>query len=383
MKIAFIGQKGIPATFGGVEYHVDRLSRSLAAQGHEVFVYVRPWYSGKKQKDYQGVKLTAIPTLKTKHLDASVHSFLCSCHAVFQKMDIIHYHAIGPTAFSLLSRLAGKKVVSTIHRLDWATEKWGRFAKALLKLAEFLSVKIPHRTIVVSEELQQYIRKKYGKDTLWIPNGAELPETKPLRLVKDKYLLSPKGYLLFLGRLVPEKRVDWLIKAFQNLLRTSSKAANLKLVIAGGSSGTDEYVRKLRSMSRDYPNIIFTGFVWGEEKKELLSHALAFVLPSYLEGLPIALLEAKSYGLCCLASDIPAHREAIRHGQDGLLFRHSSLSDLGDKLGSLIDNPQRAEEMGKKAREEVGNRPTWQDVTLKVLEVYGQVLKDQDSIEGS
>jgi len=232
MKFAFIGQKGIPSSFGGVECHVDQVSRGLVRQGYGSVVYVRNWYTEKKLKNYEGVSLIHIPTIKTKHLDASVHSFLSSLHAVFKRSDIIHYHGIGPSFFSIIPRLFGKKILTTVHRLDWATEKWGKLAKFFLKVGEYVSIKIPHQTIVVSEEMKCYFKDKYNKEVIHIPNGVELSELSPIKLIKEKYNLMGRDYILFMGRLVPEKRVDWLIKSFLSLEMSSPAVKDIKLVIA-------------------------------------------------------------------------------------------------------------------------------------------------------
>ena len=375
MKIAFIGQKGFPATFGGVEYHVDALSRGLLDLGHEVDVYVRSWYTPKDIKNYRGIRLVHVPTIRTKHLDAFIHSFFCSIHSIFQKNDIIHYHAIGPSFFSCIPRLFGKKIVATVHRLDWQTEKWGKLAKIFLKIGEYISISVPYRTIVVSEELKHYFQSKYGKQTVHIPNGIDLPELRPPSLIIEKYGLTGKDYVLFMGRLVPEKRVDWLINAFQSLSSSSSQSGIVKLVIAGGSSATNKYVQKLKGLSQGNPRIVYTGFVTGFEKEELLSNALIFVLPSYLEGFPIALLEARGYGVCCLASNIPPHQEAIRDGVDGLLFDCHDFSDLTLKLRMIINDPLKRETIGKNAREQTRKRPNWIEVARQTEKVYRELVR--------
>jgi len=374
MKIAFIGQKGIPARFGGVEYHVDHLSRDLAGRGHQVSVYVRDWYTDRSLKYYQGVRLVHIPTLRTKHLDASIHSFLCSVHCLFTKTEIIHYQGIGPSFFSFIPKIFGRKVVSTVHRLDWATEKWGSAAKFFIKSGEWMAVHLSHRTITVSEALQGFIRTAHHKDAVFIPNGIQLSPSRPIRILKEKYGLSERQFILYLGRLVPEKRPDWLIQAFLELSRKSEAFRTLKLVIAGGSGGTDDYVRRLKKLGRENPDVIFSGYVWGEEKEELLSQALVFVLPSYLEGNPIALLEAKSYGLCCLASDIGPHQEVIQPGRDGQLFRSGDRRDLKAKLFDLVENPEEGKRLGKNAREDIRKRKTWEEVAEMTLNGYRDIL---------
>lgn len=374
MKIAFIGQKGIPVSFGGVEYHVDRLSRWLVKLGYSVDVYVRRWYTNKEIKFYDGVRLIHLPSLRTKHLDASTHSLFCSLHATLRNYDLIHYHAIGPSLFCFLPWLSGKKIVVTVHRLDWKTEKWGKMAKLFLKLGEYVSIKIPHRTIVVSKELKNFFLEKYGKETVLIPNGIDCPTIRNTNLINKKYGLKEGKYILFMGRLVPEKRVDWLMKAYQSLKNQDKEFEEIKLVIAGGPSGSGDYLKKLKRISRQDPSIIYTGFVSGKEKEELLSNALIFVLPSYLEGFPIALLEAKSYGLCCLVSDISPHREVVHDGIDGALFEAYNFLSLVHRLKELLINPQRVKEMGKKGKEEMKNRLDWDDVARKTHQVYQGII---------
>lgn len=375
MKIAFIGQKGIPAAGGGVEAHVDRLSRELARRGHHVRVYVRDWYTSKRLRGYDGVEIVHLPTIKTKHLDASVHSLLCSLHVLFWRPDIVHYHALGPSAFCPIPRLFGIRVVSTIHRLDWATEKWRKPAKLALRLAERISVKVPNRTIVVSEALREYVKEKYGKDVSFIPNGLDRPHFRPTLASQAARGITPGKYILYMGRLVPEKRPDWLIESFRRLKATPLLNDGLKLVIAGGSSETNHYVESLREMGRRNPDVVFTGHVLGRAKEELLSNALLFVLPSYLEGFPIALLEAQNYGLCIVASDIPAHREMVRDGKDGLLFRHDDPDDLTAKIRFLVEHPEEAEKLGREAGRVAAKKYSWRDVADRTAPVYEEARK--------
>lgn len=374
MKIAFIGQKGIPAIWGGVEYHVDRLSRGLVKRGHEVFVYARSWYTKKKIKEYEGVKLIYMPTIKTKHLDASLHSLLSSIHAISQKYEIIHYHAIGPSSFAFLPKLSGLKIVSTIHRLDWQAEKWGKLAKILMKIGEKIAIKIAEKVIVVSEDLWNYFYHKYGLKTVLIPNGIDEPKIREVDLINQKYNLRGRDYILFMGRLSPEKRVDWLISSFQELKKRNLKMRNIKLVIAGGESIATSYIKRLKKMSQDDPAIIFTGFVSGVEKEELLSNALIFVLPSQIEGLPIAVLEAKSYGQCCLASDIPPHKEVIKVNFDGLLFKSTDRNDLTEKLQMLIEDEEKIYLLREGALKEAKKRPSWSEMVEKVEQVYKNII---------
>lgn len=375
MKIAFIGQKGIPAASGGVEYHVDRLSRELARRGHDITVYVRSWYTPRTLTSLAGVRLVHLPTLRTKHLDAAGHSFLASWHAVRSGAEIIHYQAAGPAAFSVIPRLFGRKVVATIHRRDWEAEKWSGPARLLLRLAGAAAVRVPHRTIVVSGSMLAPRKGGNRRTFRIIPNGAEEPRPRPWAPIPGQPSLAPKKYLLFLGRLVPEKRADWLIRAFLRLGTAGGPIEGLSLVIAGGSSGTDAYVGRLKRLAGPDPRIVFTGPVRGEEKEVLLSHALLFVLPSALEGYPIALLEAQSYGLGCLASDIPPHREIIRDGETGVLFRRDDPADLEARLRDLLAKPPLAEELGARARRSAKLHPTWAEVAERTLAVYEEIRK--------
>lgn len=373
MKIAYIGQKGIPATFGGVDFHVEELSKRIVQRGHKVYVYVRNWYTDRNLREYQGVKLIHTSTMRTKHLDTFMHSLTSSLHSIFQDYDIIHYHALGPTIFSWLPKFFRGKVVVTVHGLDWQRGKWGSFAKAFLKFTERTATYIPDKTIVVSKAQKEYFESKYGRECIYIPNGVNIPQAKATSgIVKEKYDLNGEDYLLWMGRLTPEKRVDWLIKVFREI---KTKMPTLRLVIAGGSSATDEYVRGLEKLVGDDERIIFTGYVAGQEKEELFSNALLFVLPSYLEGLPIALLEAMSYRLPCLASDIPPHKEVISEGVDGFLFQSNNFSNLVEKLKDLLRSPNGRKYIGENAKRKVKREYNWDKVVRKTEEVYEEVLK--------
>jgi len=373
VKIAYIGQKGIPATFGGVDFHVEELSKRIVQREHKVYVYVRNWYTDRNLREYQGVKLIHTSTMRTKHLDTFMHSLTSSLHSIFQDYDIIHYHALGPTIFSWLPKFLRSKVVVTVHGLDWQRGKWGRFAKAFLKFTERTATYVPNKTIVVSKAQKEYFESKYGRECIYIPNGVNIPQAKPTSgIVKEKYDLNGEDYLLWMGRLTPEKRVDWLIKVFREI---KTKMPTLRLVIAGGSSATDEYVRGLEKLAGDDERIIFTGYVAGQEKEELFSNALLFVLPSYLEGLPIALLEAMSYRLPCLASDIPPHKEVISEGVDGFLFQSNNFSNFVEELKELLRNSNGRKHIGENAKRKVKREYNWDKVVRKTEEVYEEVLK--------
>jgi len=367
LKIAFVGQKGIPAHFGGIEFHVDELSRRLVRRGHRVFTYVRSWYTPRNLADYEGVQLLHTPTIRTKHLDAAFHSFASSLHALTQDYDIVHYHALGPSFFAWIPRLRGRKVVVTVHGLDWQRPKWGKGARAFLKMTERSAIFLPQATIAVSRSLQSYFENKYGRTVHYIPNGVNvLPPSLPRQITED-YGLEGKDYLLYLGRLVPEKRVDWLIRAF---CKTSSP---LRLVIAG--DGAKGYTQHLRQVARGDPRLLFTGTVGGQLKEELLSNALLYVTPSSMEGLPIALLEAMAHGQCCLVSDIPSHQEIIEPGRNGLLFEWNDYDQLVSSLEALLaQSGKYREALGEEARGKVREQYSWESVASATERLYCSLL---------
>ena len=369
MKIAFIGQKGIPATFGGIEYHVEALADRLVQRGHQVDVYVRDWYTPRKMTSYRGIRLLHTSTTRGKHLDAFVHSLTSSLDALFRGHDVIHYHALGPSFFSWIPRAFRRKTVVTVHRLDWQAGKWGRLAREFLRFCERSAVYGPALTIVVSESLQSYFQERFRKEVIVIPNGVNLPDVAPPDLITRKSGLRGGDYLLFLGRMEPEKRPDWVIRAFHQL---SPAHPDLKLVMAGG--GSERFYSRLRESARGSDRIFFPGFVVGREKDELFSNALLFLLPSYLEGFPIALLEAMSYSRACLASDIGPHREVIEDGVNGRLFSSESFPDLVTKLDLLLSRRDDLTRLGRSGFQEVRRRYNWEIIAQKTEDVYRRLF---------
>ena len=365
MKIAMIGQKGIPAESGGIEKHVEEIAKRLVRDGHEVTVYCRPHYSLYESNEYQGIKLIHKHSFNSKHLDAITHTLICSLDTCFKSYDIVHYHAIGPATLSFIPRLAGKKVVVTVHGLDWQRAKWGLLAKLYLKMGERASAFIPNHTIVVSRVLKSYYKKKYGVETSAITNGVSIPEILPAQMIR-KLGLNKGKYVLFLARLVPEKGCHHLLEAWKKI------DSDKYLVIAGGSSHSDEYVAQLHQDAGD--NVIFTGNVKDQLLGELFSNAFLYVLPSEIEGLPISLLEAMSYSLPCLASDIPENVEAL--GKTGFLFSNQNVVDLTEKMQYLINNPQILMSESEKIFSRVCQIFNWDNEVDKIEKVYRKLLAE-------
>lgn len=362
-----IGTKGIPATWGGIERHVEEIATRLAAKGHDVTVYCRPYYTTTDEACYKGVKLRKLPTIPTKNLDAIVHTFLATMDSMMEDYDIIHYHAIGPGTFALLARMAGKNAIITVHGLDWQREKWGKKAKLFLKFGERASIMFPYRTIAVSKFLKEYLEDKYQRPVTYIPSAV----TTPVHRLPDKikeYGIGKKDYILFVARLVPEKGCHYLIEAYERL------NPKQKLIIAGGASHSEEYVAELQKHASD--KIIFTGYVYGEALQELYSNAYCYVHPSTMEGLPVTLLEALAYGNCIIASDIPANTEAVQEG--GIIFESQNVAALSEALARVIAKPALAEELGKRARARGVAEYNYDRVAEKTLELYEETLYSQD-----
>ena len=375
LKVAMIGHKRIPSREGGVEIVVEELSTRMVKKGMEVTCYNRKGKHAldKSQKvnhikEYKGVKLKSVLTIDVKGLAAMTSSFFGAIKILFSKNNIVHFHAEGPCAMiPIIKFFSKKKIIVTIHGLDWQRAKWGGFATKYIKFGEKMAAKYADEIIVLSENVKKYFKDNYNRETNFIPNGVNKPEIKDANIIKDKINLAKDSYILFLGRLVPEKGIHYLIEAY-NKINT-----NKKLVIAGGSSDTDTYFNELKEKAKDNKNIIFTGFVQGEELEELYSNAYIYVLPSDLEGMPLSLLEAMSYKNCCLTSDIPECKTVMDN--NGVTFKKSDVNDLKEKLQYLVDNVDKVNKYKSEAQEYILKKYNWDDVVDKTIELYKKEKK--------
>lgn len=373
MKIAFIGQKGIPALAGGVEKHVEKLAIRLATQGHEVTVYVRSHYTPRTLQEFEGVHLVHVPSIPTKHLDAITHTFCATIHALFVPYDIIHFQSIGPSILSIIPRLFKPKarVVATFHSRDYTHKKWGFLARTSLHLAEYIACTVPERTIVSSETLIEYVSETYGREATFIPSGAEVafePDTTAL----TSFGLRSKRYILAVHRLVPHKGTHYLIKAFKELEDTNRLPNNFKLVIVGGNAHTEEYESFLKHLAEGRPNILLVGEQIGKAMETLYSHAYLYVQPSEQEGLSLALLEAMGHGLLPLVSDIEPHHEAVAN--TGAFFPVKDVEGLKKELAYFINKDDEVAALGKAAEERIREYYSWDAVAKKTIEVYQDVI---------
>lgn len=371
-KVAMIGHKRIPSREGGVEIVVEKLSTLFAQKGFFVDAFNRSGYhiSGrefdtKHNKIYKGVRIITIPTFQSGKLNAIVYAFLATLRSLFGGYDVYHFHAEGPCFFLGLTRLIHpkKRIVVTIHGLDWQRSKWGNFASKILLSGEKKAVKYADEIIVLSKNVQEYFKNTYGCDTHFIPNGVEKPEHRDALEMTEKWGIQPQDYILFLARLVPEKGLHYLIHAYQNI------ETKKKLVIAGGGSHSSSYVKEVEELASKNPDIIFTHFVQGRKLEELYSNAYLFVLPSDVEGMAISLLEAMSYGNCCVVSDIPENTEVV--GEHAPSFEHGNEQSLEKVLRDLLEDDDLVKKYKSGASDYICNKYHWDDVAEKTLELYG------------
>lgn len=381
MKIIMLGHKRIPSREGGVEIVVEELASRMAAMENNVTVYNRKGehVSGaenglveyKKAYEYRGIHVRTIFTLPNKSLNAIVYSFFATLRACVTPCDVVHFHAEGPCSMIPLAKLFGKKCVATIHGLDWQRAKWGGFATRFLLFGEKMAAKHADEVIVLSKGVQEYFQKEYGRNTRLIPNGITKPVIQEADVITKKYGLKKNGYILFLARLVPEKAAHTLMEAYGN------SDLSTPLVIAGGGSHSGEYEKEIQELAKkinqkEDKNIILTGFVQGRILEELYSNALMYVLPSEIEGMPLSLLEAMSYGNICLTSDIEENTSVTE--QYGFSFESKNVRALQEKLEYLNTKLQ---ENRMYSREEIQqfilDKYNWDDVVKRTLDCYESI----------
>ncbi len=371
LKIAMLGHKRIPSREGGVEIVVSELSTRMVELGHSVTCYNRSGhhvsgseFDSEKISDYNGVKIKRVFTVQKGGLAAVTSSFFAALKAAFGRYDVVHFHAEGPCAMIWLPKLFGKKCVATIHGLDHQRAKWGGFASKYILLGEKCAAKLADEIIVLSENVQNYFKENYNRETVFIPNGVNAAEKKDACEIAEKFGLKKDGYILFLGRLVPEKGIKRLIEAYKSV------KTDKKLVIAGGASDTSDFEKELKADAADNSDIIFTGFVQGRILEELYSNAYFYVLASDVEGMPLSLLEAMSYGNCCLTSDITECTTVT--GEYGVSFNRNDAQDLKNKIQFLCDNPEETERFRAQSADYICKKYNWNDVVSKTLMLYGK-----------
>nr|WP_297572748.1 glycosyltransferase family 4 protein [uncultured Peptostreptococcus sp.] len=370
LKIAMLGHKRIPSREGGIEIVVEELSTRMVELGHAVTCYNRKGhhvsgaeFDGEAKTEYKGVKLKTVPTIERKGLAAVTSSFFASLFAAVGPYDVVHIHAEGPAFFCWLPKLFKKRVVVTIHGVDWQREKWqSGFGSKFIRQGEKNAVKYADEIIVLSKGVQDYFKETYGRKMHFIPNGVNRPQIREANLITDRLGLKKDSYILFLGRLVPEKGIRYLVEAFKNV------KTDKKLVIAGGSSDTNSFMAELKELAKGDDRIIFTGFVQGAMLDELYSNAYIYTLPSDLEGMPLSLLEAMSYGNCCLVSDIPECAEVVE--DKALIFKKADVKDLQSKLQDACDHSEKVDAHKKQAADFICRKYNWDEVVKETMKLY-------------
>lgn len=362
MRIAMIGQKGIPASYGGIERHVEQISTLLVERGHTVFVYCRPYYTRIEGK-YRGVDLIKLPSLKTRHMDCASHTLISTAHVLSMKVDVVHYHALGPSALSLIPRIAGIPTVATVHGLDWRGGKWGKIATWVLQKCEYAACHFPNRTIVVSRILKEYFEQKYRRQVIHVPNGVSIGKSVEPRNI-SKLGLVPGEYYLYVGRLGSEKGCHILIQAF---VRAKTKR---KLVMVGSPHMNIAYEEYLKSIADE--RVVFTGAIYGDLLTELWNGAYAVIHPSLTEGMSLSLLEAMGHGKCIIASDIPENIEVV--ADSALTFPSGDVKSLTSMIEFIDNRPDLVKDLGAKATKRAKDCFDWNMIVERLEEIYKGVV---------
>lgn len=360
MKIAVLGTRGIPASYSGFETAVERVGERLAQKGYDIVVYCRTHNVRIEDDTYKGMRLVKLPSVNNKYLDTLSHSFLSLLHVVTHRADIIHLYGVGNSIFLIPLRLLRRKIIISVDALDWQRKKWNRFAAFCLRTSAGLAVRFAHEYIVDSQTVARYYIQTYDKEPIYIAYGADMAQTTAGEGTLAEFDLEPRGYVLFVGRLVPEKGVHHLVKAFEMV------DTDLKLAIVGDNPHDRPYVESLKAT--EDPRVRFLGFVYGERYQHLCSNAYVYVQPSEVEGTSPSLLGAMGYGNCVLVSDIPENLETI--GDAGFSFESGNPLSLKERLASLITHPQMVNEYGRKAKVRVQEVYNWDRIAEDTERLY-------------
>lgn len=364
MKIAMIGHKRIPGREGGVEVVVEELSKRMALN-NKVICYNRKKKGVSTIKEYEGVKIITVPTIEKKSLDALIYSFFATIHALFQKYDVIHYHALGPSVMLIIPHIFGKKTVVTVHGLNYKTPKWKGFGAKYIMLGERISAKYADEIIVLSKEQQKYLKEKYNRDSIFIPNGVTINEFNIDKDFLNRYDISADNFILFVSRIVPGKGLENLIDAYNNL------DTDMPLLIVGGTSFVDEFYNNILEKCKSNDKIRIVGFVEGEDLFKLYAAAKLYVFPSEAEGMPMCLLEALSCNAKCLVSDIPENKEV---GKDYVqYFKVGDTKDLTKRIKKCLEESNKSFE--KESKTYIEENYDWDVITSQTIDAYSKILK--------
>ena len=377
MRIAMVGTKGIPAKWGGIEKYIEEIGKRLVERGHEVTVFGSRWFLRDfREKTYLGMRICRLPTVHFQATDALSNAFLATVMVAIGNYDIVNFHGYASYLFVPVLRNIGKIIVVTAHGVEsgWDNPKYDSLAQNVIRRSFEIGVKKANIVVTVADHLKIRIKHSFGVDAEVLPSGLDEVTRHPLQSIRDKYGLKSEGYLLFLGRIDPIKRIEWLLDLINVL------GDNIKLVIAGGAQdpSTKAYLKSLKDKAEGKPQIIFTGPVSGREKAELLGNCLLFLAPSKDEGLPITVLEAATYKRCCIASDIPAHQETIDNGTTGFLFPRDDKKSFVEKVKNLLNKPHSfINSIGNASKHKVTDKFNWERTVDKTEILYRKLLDER------
>ena len=355
MKIAIMGIRGIPANYGGFETFVEELSTALLERGHDVTVYGRTSSISYDDKFYKGVRLVLLPTIRHKYFDTVAHTFLCVCHSLLCKYDVILICNSANALFSWIPRLRRMPVLLNVDGLEWKRAKWNKLGQGFYKISEWLATWMPNTIVTDAREIQRYYKEKFNKLSTFIPYGTNIGRVNTMQLLQN-YGLHPNKYILYVSRFEPENNPHLVVKSFGKL------KTDFKLIMVGDAPYNSKYILDLKRT--EDPRIIFTGYVFGQGYRELQSNAYFYVQATEVGGTHPALLEGMGHGNCVLANDVPEHREVL--GEAGFFFNAKKNGDLTVKMQYLLDNPNIVASYGGKALSRIGKYYTWH----KIIDEY-------------
>jgi glycosyltransferase involved in cell wall biosynthesis len=366
-SIVVLGCKGLPFT-GGLEIIMEEIGRRFVDDGYRFDVFIRRHYTpdGQRPDSHKGIGLRYSPGIHSKHFDTITHSFTALTETLLEPYDLVYINTIGLSTLGFIPKILRKKVIIQVHGLDFQREKWNQLAKLYLKFSCYTTARFADRIICVSAEDKAYFDSRFKTNCVYIPNGVSIKEKIDPEIIKERWGLTSKSYILFMARLVKEKGCHFLLDAYRNL------ETDKTLVVAGDNSHKESYSQVLKQQNSE--RIKFVGFVDDRIKDELLSNAYCYVLPSTLEAMPLSILEAMSFGNCILASDLPAIRSIL--GSSGIYFRAGDILDLKDRLSFVLSNPELATSQGVQHSEYVAKNHNWDNIYMKYKELINQVLTE-------
>jgi len=351
MNIAIMGLRGIPAKYGGFETFVEELAPRLTEKGHAVTVYGRSNIIDSRERYYRGVRIVILPTISQKYLDTVFHTFLCVLHALFRKYEIVFIVNAANSIFSFLPRLTGKRVVVNVDGIERKRKKWSLIGKLWYLSGEIFSVIFPNKIVADARTIQDYYRKRYRKESTFIPYGADTTKVSSEEIL-ERLGIQKRGYILYVSRLEPENNAHIVIQAFEKV------KTDKILVIVGDAPYAQKYIQSLKHTKDG--RIVFPGYIFGKEYKELQSHAYCYVHATEVGGTHPALIEAMGFGNCVIANETPENIEVL--GGCGFSYKKNDIKDLREKISYVLNNPRIVEEFGKKARTRIDQYYSWNSI---------------------